>query len=171
MNDSVNTEPAVTDAQIAASRKKMLLIFGCFGIPLVLATLWLQVVRSQGGTWGNTSRGELIHPAVPMSDFSIDQFVMKNEGAQVDDAFREVAEPFTAEDFRKTWSMFYLPEGACEDSCRKNLYHMRQIRLALNNRMNRVQRVVLIESPTQLDGGERSAATDTQRRGGDGAQC
>jgi len=150
MSDADSQELVHSEEKIAASRKKLLLIFACFGIPLVLATLWLGVVRSQGGTWGNTSRGELIHPAVPITEFSLSQFVMKNEGTTAEEAYRESAEDFGVEGFRQMWSLLYMPEGVCDEACELNLYHMRQVRLALNNRMNRVQRVALMEDASQL---------------------
>ena len=154
MNDS--TEPmqqgeiAIDPAKAKAARKRFLLILACFGIPLVLAIIWLQVVRTQGGTWGNTSRGELIHPALPLEAFSLNQFIVKNEGDTPEEAYREPGEAFTVDGFRKIWSLVYLPVGECGEVCEKNYYHMRQVRLALNNRMSRVQRVTVLQSPDQL---------------------
>jgi len=48
MNDSMKSQPAEAEldpAAVAISRKKLLMILACFAIPLVLATIWLQVVR------------------------------------------------------------------------------------------------------------------------------
>ena len=154
MNDSTE-QPlpaaiAIDPVKAKAARKRFLLIIACFGIPLVLAIIWLQVVRTQGGTWGNTSRGELIHPALPLKEFALDQFIVKNDGDSSEEAYRESAEEFTVDGFRKIWSLVYLPEGVCGESCEQNFYHMRQIRLALNNRMNRVQRVTVMEAADQL---------------------
>lgn len=154
MTTSDNTVPPNEapsgDQDAKAARKRFLIIIACFGIPLLLAIIWLQVVRMQGGTWGDKSWGELIHPAQPLTEFSLNQFVMKNNGQTADTAFREPADNFNFESFRGIWSMVYMPEGACEETCQKNFYHMRQVRLALNNRMNRVQRVAVVESPNQL---------------------
>jgi cytochrome oxidase Cu insertion factor (SCO1/SenC/PrrC family) len=41
------------------------------------------------------------------------------------------------------WSLVYVGEGSCDESCRHALVQMRQTRLALNNDMTRVQRVFL----------------------------
>lgn len=160
MNDSTKNElsaaiasdsgAGVDPEKAKGARKRFLLIIACFGIPLVLAIIWLQVVRTQGGTWGNTSRGELIHPALPLEEFSLNQFIVKNQGDTAEEAYREPGEEFTVEGFRKIWSLVYLPEGVCAEVCEKNYYHMRQVRLALNNRMNRVQRVTVMESADQL---------------------
>jgi len=153
MNDSMKTEPAepeISASEIAVSRKKLLMILACFAIPLVLATLWLQIVRMQGSGWGSTSRGELIHPAVPLNEFSLNQFTMKSKGNEPGDAYREPGDAFVLDELRGIWSMVYMPIGDCTEVCQLNLYHMRQVRLALNNRMQRVQRVTLVDSPQQF---------------------
>jgi len=137
-------------AEAKSARKRLLLIIACFAIPLLLAIIWLQVVRTQGGTWGNTSRGELLHPALPLTAFSLEHFTMKNDGDTAAEAYRESGDAFTADSFRGTWSMLYMPEGACTQVCETNIYHMRQVRLALNNRMNRVQRITLVDTPDQF---------------------
>src|SRR6185312_11456113 len=41
------------------------------------------------------------------------------------------------------WSLVYMGAGACDEQCRKALYAMRQVRVALNQEMDRVQRVFL----------------------------
>lgn len=116
------------------ARMKLVLIIAIFAIPLLLASIYLHLVRSSGGQLGDTSRGQLIQPAVPLTEFSL------GEG---DSAFNlDIA--------RGNWTLLYMPEGECGDACELNLYHMRQVRLALNHRMNRVQRVVLVESDSQL---------------------
>jgi len=144
--------PDSNSIEAKTARKRFLLIIACFAIPLILAIIWLQVVRTQGGTWGNTSRGELIHPALPLEAFSIEQFTMKNDGETAEEAYRESGDAFTVDNFRGIWSLFYMPKGACTQVCETNFYHMRQVRLALNNRMNRVQRVTLIDSDDQFQG-------------------
>jgi cytochrome oxidase Cu insertion factor (SCO1/SenC/PrrC family) len=77
----------------------------------------------------------LIQPAVPLMPFSLQQ-----EGGV-----------FNLDTVRGLWTMLYMPAGECLDACQHNLYNMRQVRLALNHRMDRVQRAVLLESPAQLD--------------------
>jgi hypothetical protein len=43
------------------------------------------------------------------------------------------------------WTLIYLGDGACDGSCRRALYVMRQVRIALNQHMSRVQRVFLYQ--------------------------
>ena len=137
-NMSSKTEadyPAIDPAVRRASRIKLLTIIAIFAVPLILATIYLQMVRMSGGRVGDTSRGQLIQPAVPLTEFSL----QKQEGE------------FKLDDVRGIWTLLYMPAGECLEKCELQLYYMRQVRLALNQRMDRVQRVVLTESPTQLN--------------------
>ena len=43
------------------------------------------------------------------------------------------------------WSLVYLLQGDCEQVCEDNLYRMRQLRLAMGQNADRVQRVVLVD--------------------------
>ncbi|MFK7993052.1 MAG: SCO family protein [Granulosicoccus sp.] len=142
MTNSSNTlhtgQPALPDIDPAVRRRsriKLISIFAIFAVPLILASIYLHLVRNSGGTIGDTSRGQLISPAVPLTDFAL-------QAGEAD---------FTLDSVRGIWTMLYLPVGECQDVCEKNLYHMRQVRLALNHRMDRVQRAVLLQSPTQID--------------------
>lgn len=162
--------PEGNSADAKKARKRFLLIIACFAIPLILAIIWLQVVRTQGGTWGNTSRGELIHPALPLEAFSLDSFTMKNDGDTAEQAYRDSDEAFTVDGFKGIWSLFYMPEGACTERCETNVYHMRQVRLALNNRMNRVQRVALVNTADQLSEQLLSEHLGLQVLSGDSAE-
>ena len=41
------------------------------------------------------------------------------------------------------WTLLYVQHGRCDDECRRHLYDTRQVRLALDREMNRVQRVFI----------------------------
>ncbi|ASJ71155.1 SCO family protein [Granulosicoccus antarcticus] len=136
-NTSSKTEAdlaAIDPAVRRASRMKLLLIIAIFAVPLILATVYLQMVKSSGGTVGDTSRGQLIQPAVPLTEFALSE----QDG------------DFTLDEMRGHWTLLYMPQGECLEKCELQLYYMRQVRLALNQRMDRVKRVVLTESPEQL---------------------
>jgi len=131
-------DAAVDPVKRRRSRLQLIAIVAVFGVPLLLAVIWLQVVQSGGGgELGDTSRGELIRPAVPLEAFAL-------EGAD--------GETFDAETFRGRWTMLYVPSGACDEDCERSLYHMRQVRLALNHRMTRVQRLVVPSGGAELPG-------------------
>ncbi len=134
--NSTNSAPQLTDAEFearrASGRKKLLLIFGLFAVPLLLATLWFHAVRFSGGSWGNTAKGELITPAVPLDGL----------------ALTEDGQPFDIDGLRGKWTILYVPDTLeCGQDCGEHLMLIRQLRLALNHRMERVQRVVLLNQP------------------------
>lgn len=126
--------PAIDPALRRRSRIKLISIFAIFAVPLLLASIYLHLVRANGGSLGITSRGELISPAIPLREFTL----VAGE------------EEFTLDSIRGIWTMLYIPEGDCLDACEQNLYHMRQVRLALNHRMDRVQRAVIMSSDKQI---------------------
>jgi cytochrome oxidase Cu insertion factor (SCO1/SenC/PrrC family) len=141
MSSSPSTEPlaapgAPDQQAVRASQRKLLLILACFAIPLLLAIIWLQVLRVQGSTYGDTSRGELVVPARPFEAFSVTT---------------SAGEAWGLDELRGAWTLMYLADGECADACQQSLYHMRQVRLALNHRMDRVRRTVLPAVDTPMD--------------------
>lgn len=144
-----NTETtALTHEELKKrGRVKLIAVFAAFGVPLLLATFWLHYVRTTGGSLGISSRGELIHPAYPLEQLELGELERSASSSGGADG---VQIPFNNESLRGTWTMFYAPQGACNDACEKNIYHMRQVRLALNHRMDRVQRVLLLSEPDQV---------------------
>jgi cytochrome oxidase Cu insertion factor (SCO1/SenC/PrrC family) len=109
------------------SRLKIIAVFSIFLGPLLLAFVWLQLVKNDASL-GTSSKGQLISPAVPITAFNLKEPMVGE---------------FTAESLTKVWSMVYLLNGTCTQVCEQNLYHMRQIRLSLVQNMDRVQRVLV----------------------------
>lgn len=140
MSERSSEGDAIDPARRRRSRLLLVAIFAAFIVPLLAAGAWLRVVESgRGGDLGDTSRGELIVPAATFEPFALER--VAGDGAATIDA----------DTLRGRWTLLYLPEGECAEVCRRNLYHMRQVRLALNHRMTRVQRMVVLESADQLD--------------------
>jgi hypothetical protein len=85
------------------------------------------------GAWrpvGRVNAGELIDPARPLPPLVLPLFGPGN----------------TSPDFLKgKWTLLYVEPAACGQACRKDLYNMRQVRLALDRDMNRVQRVLIAD--------------------------
>jgi hypothetical protein len=82
------------------------------------------------GGWhasGNVSHGDLITPARPLPEVSLSG----PDGVP------------SADLLKGKWSLIYADEGSCDADCRQALYVMRQVRLSLNQNMDRVQRVFL----------------------------
>jgi len=126
-----NGEIIIDEAARSASRKKLVWIFALFFLPLLLATIWFQVVSTGGINLGSKSKGELIAPAVPFTEFTLQE-----QGTDT---------PFALDDVRGKWTILYVPGAACEAQCQETLLNIRNARLRLNHRMERVQRVLLVD--------------------------
>jgi len=141
----------------AKSRKRLIIIFALFFVPLLLATVWMQMVKAGGGAWGNTSRGELINPAVPLTEFTL---IERGQDA-----------PFVLDEVRGLWTILYVPtvDGAnvCDAACQETLINVRQARLALNHRMERVQRVLLLDQTEVLSAAALAEQVGVRIVGGD----
>lgn len=112
----------------ARNLRTVALLAALFLIPLVLAFLMYY-----GEAWrpaGRTNYGALILPAR---------------------ALPRVSSDVAAGTFTHAWSLVYVGDGACDASCRNALFVMRQTHLALNNDMQRVQRVFVATSKVQAE--------------------
>jgi hypothetical protein len=119
------------EKQLRARNLRLLaMLGGLFLVPLALA-FWVYY----GTDWRplrTVNHGELITPARPLPATHLPPAVTT-----------EVA---PTELFHRKWSLVYIGDGQCDDSCRKSLYVIRQTRLSLNNEMARVERVFLVTS-------------------------
>jgi hypothetical protein len=52
---------------------------------------------------------------------------------------------FRIRDLRGKWALISVDSGACDEYCRKKLYHMRQARLVQNAERDRIERVWLVD--------------------------
>jgi cytochrome oxidase Cu insertion factor (SCO1/SenC/PrrC family) len=110
---------SVLDPSTFRNRAFLLSIIALFGLPLALA--WLLV-----GYWqpnSTVNHGELLTPAQPVSQLQIRQ----RNGQEL-----------TTDFLKGHWTLAYLAAD-CDESCKKSLYDMRQVRLALGKDMERVQ--------------------------------
>jgi hypothetical protein len=106
------------------------------GVALIFfAPLGLSFYLYYGRNWhpgGRVNAGELIDPARPLPSLSL-PLVGAGAGAGQ-----------TSPQFLKgKWTLLYLQHGRCDDECRRHLYDTRQVRLALDREMPRVQRVFI----------------------------
>ena len=103
---------------------------------LIIAAVFLLPVAASfalyyGKLWrpaGSASKGELITPARPLAVAGL----RHPDGT-----------PANSDVLSGKWTLIYIGDGHCDDACRNALVLGRQSRLALNNEMTRVQRVML----------------------------
>lgn len=98
---------------------------------------WVMHHSGDGG-WrpeGMTNQGILVHPVRPLT---------------LPDELRAGERPLN--DFiRGMWTLLYIGDGDCDEACINNLYKMRQIRVAQNENMKRVQTLYLLQGDTVPD--------------------
>jgi hypothetical protein len=107
-------------------RRQLLIIAAVFLLPVLVA-----FAMYYGNLWrpaGSSSKGELIDPARPLAVAGL----RHADGTPADAAA-----------LQGKWTLLYIGDGACDADCRTALVFARQSRLALNNEMTRVQRVLL----------------------------
>ena len=118
-------------------RVALLAIAGLFVLPAVMA--WLihaGIINVSFDTGEGKNRGELIHPARPLDGLSLSS---------------PLGEPVRIDDIMGEWTMMVFASNPCEGACAKNLYNMRQIRLALGKDAYRAQRIVVAAGKAGLE--------------------
>jgi hypothetical protein len=89
---------------------------------------------------GHVNHGELIDPPRPLPALTLPMVTSGHPGGEPADG------TVTGPDFLKhKWTFLYWGSGACSARCRIDLHNTRQVRIALNRDMDRVQRVFLAE--------------------------
>jgi hypothetical protein len=118
------------------------------GVALMFfAPLALSFYLYYGKFWhpgGRVNAGELIQPARPLPSLALplaaDAMVSPGAGAA---AGATPAGETNPQFLKGKWTLLYIQHGRCDDECRKHLYDTRQVRLALDRDMPRVQRVFI----------------------------
>ena len=113
---------------VRRGRRQLLVLAALFFVPLAVA-FWMYYGPAAWRPLGDTSKGDLIDPARPLTAIALPT----PDGKQTDPRF-----------LSGKWTMLYVGDGLCDERCRKALYLTRQSRIALNKDMDRVQRVFLV---------------------------
>jgi len=103
---------------------------------LFFAPLGLSFYLYYGKNWhpgGRVNAGELIAPPRPLPSLALPLLGLG-------------AGETTPQFLKGKWTLLYVQHGRCEDECRRHLYDTRQVRLALDREMNRVQRIFIGDS-------------------------
>lgn len=108
------------------ARRKLLLLAALFLLPLALS--FYLYYASGWRPVGQVNHGELITPARALPAVSLATASGAATGAEF---------------LRGQWTLLYIGPGACDKTCSAALYTTRQVRLALGDKMDRVQRVFL----------------------------
>ncbi len=119
-------------------RTQFLLLATLFFFPLLISYVlyfWFPDIRPSG----TTNYGQLINPALPAPPLTL----VDDKGTAVDESV-----------FRIRWSYVVLAGSECDEHCLRNLVMTRQVRLAVNEKRSRVQRVLVLSDPAAVAGVE-----------------
>ena len=111
------------------------------------APLGLSFYLYYGRDWhprGRVNTGELIEPARPLPSLALP--LADAAGAGAGTGAGAGAGETNPQFLKGKWTFLYVQHGRCDDECRRHLYDTRQVRLALDREMNRVQRVFIGDS-------------------------
>ncbi len=118
------------NARSAHDRRQRRVLIGIalmFFAPLAVS-FYLYYGQAGWRPGGRVNSGDLIEPPRPLPPLALPLL----EGGA------------TRADFmRRKWTLLYATSGSCAELCRESLYHTRQVRIALDRDMNRVQRVFI----------------------------
>lgn len=112
-----------------------LAIFVICALPIIGAW-WLLQGLEEGEKFATRNYGELITPARPLDEATLKTL----EGKKL-----------TVEELKKKWTLVIFGPAECDEICRQNLYETRQIRLAMDKKMHRVQRLWVTNDLDSLD--------------------
>ncbi len=121
-------------ASAARGRKKFLLIAAIFFVPMALA--WVIYFGPQ--SWHpshTTNNGELVSPAEALD---LGEIEMLDSDEPVDP-------------WAKKWTLLQLVPATCDAACVARVYDMRQLRVSLHRRRDRVQRLILVPNREQAE--------------------
>jgi cytochrome oxidase Cu insertion factor (SCO1/SenC/PrrC family) len=126
---STSNAPVASDAKDLRARRTLALIAVVAIAPFVLA--WAAYLFWTPDRYMN--HGKLIEPhPLPVATLA------SRDGT-----------PFRLDALRGKWVLIHADSGACGDSCRKQLYYMRQIRIAQGANQDRIDRVWLLTDDRQ----------------------
>jgi hypothetical protein len=123
-----------TAAPSRRSRVQFWLMAVVFGGPLIVAYLVYYKFPELAPT-GRTNYGQLVDPTRPWPQL---QFVDAD------------GKTLASASLGGKWSLVYLGSADCGDGCRQRLILARQVRLALNEKRERVQRIYLAPNASAL---------------------
>jgi hypothetical protein len=117
-------------SKLRRSRRFLILVALMFFAPLALS-FYLYYGAGAWHPGGHVNRGELVQPARPLPALSLPLLGAGQTDAQF---------------LKRKWTFLMAQPGVCDEACLQRLYDTRQVRLALDREMDRVQRVLIADA-------------------------
>lgn len=140
--------PMSEQHQQRRSRVQLVLIFVLFLFPPVGAWVAWQYL-GEHGVDATTNAGTLVSPARPLQF----QGLQQADGSALGE-----------NELRGRWAYVMFSPGACDERCEKQLYLTRQVRVAMNKDMPRVQRLLVLPTSPSNELAERLAQEHSDLR-------
>lgn len=103
---------------------------------LPIAGAWLYYMFYDYLPHGGANNGDLISPVRQVERFDLESL----DG-----------QPYSAQALRGKWTLVTVGQSSCGEACQKNIYLIRQIRLATDKNRERVQRLFILDDRDQLE--------------------
>jgi hypothetical protein len=134
------SEPSA-NAHQARQRRVLIGVALMFFAPLAFAFYLYYGMGWHPG--GRVNAGELIMPARPLPELALPLATGTTNAAGAAGASGDAQT--NPRLLKGKWTFLYVQKGRCDDECRRHLYDTRQVRIALDREMNRVQRVFIAD--------------------------
>ncbi|MFD0874956.1 SCO family protein [Massilia pinisoli] len=114
-------------------RRMLWLVLAVCASPIIASYFTYYVIKPEKRNNYGTLIDQRAHPMPAMATTTLD------------------GRPQALEQFKGKWVMLMVGPGACPDTCQKQLFEMRQLRLMQGKEMDRIERVWLITDKEPLD--------------------
>lgn len=117
---------------MAPAKKTLLIMIFVFVAPIVIGSVMFMNAERLGMDTSTVNYGQLVQPPV---NISTDGVILDGEPADPENAVRN------------QWTLLYLNEAECGDSCRARLDLLKRIRLLTNEDMRRIRTLSIGDTP------------------------
>jgi hypothetical protein len=115
------------------SHRMLWLVLAVCASPIIASYFTYYVIKPEKRNNYGTLIDQRAHPVPAMATTTLD------------------GRPQALDQFKGKWVMLMVGPGACPDTCQKQLFEMRQLRLMQGKEMDRIERVWLITDKDPLD--------------------
>ncbi len=128
----MNQRAAQTDNE-KPNRGPFWALLAVSGLPFIVALYFFYNPEMVAGL-SKQNKGTLIQPTRELPQMQLQTI----EGKTLDTA-----------SLQGNWTLLMVADSTCDDNCMRNLFHLRQIRLAMGEDRYRVQRLMLLTDSTE----------------------
>lgn len=116
-------------------RIKLLILISIFVLPMLASWTLFFYTQKTGELWGTSNKGVLVTPMIALQDVNL--------------ALQD-GQTLTLKEIETQWTLLYLMPAECNAACREDIFHMRQVHVSVHKDFSRVQRLLVLNDPEQL---------------------